>query len=252
MANKTPPQDESDAPPPAPAFTWTRDPLVLVSRRIRDLAFPGTLLLREPAAEDLKRWRDPNNRNSNVAEHKVRVLAGVTFLGAYTTAWSLRAVDGPGRAPRSAPPSDALSLVQPESRTAGGILSGGQFVDRESRKVDPAKVHAAWLRVFRWMETEDARTDGGEADALRLRLFARDDGHEGPELALVRLSEVLRQSTEAGRAAYASVVNSFRWHKDGRHLGALHDYAVREPAAWPLVMGIRERLGRAPALAPTG
>lgn len=251
MAPKTAAQDDAHDAPPAPSFAWTRDPVVLVSRRIRDLAFPGALLVRDPTPADLARWRDVNSRTSNVAEHKVRVLAGVTFLGAYTTAWSLRAVPGPGQAPRSAPAPDTLAVVQPDSRTAAGILMGAQFQDRETRRVDPAKVHAAWLRVFRWMETEDARTDlpaGG--DGLRVRLFTPADGHDAPEMAIMRLSEVLRVTTEAGRHAYPVVVNACRWHKDGNHLGALHDYAVREPAAWPLVTEVRARLARAPGLAP--
>lgn len=252
MATKTAAPDDADAPlPPAPSFAWTRDPLVLVSRRIRDIAFPGALLVRDPTPADLARWRDPNSRTSNVAEHKVRVLAGVTFLGAYTSAWALRAVPGPGQAPRSAPAPDSLLIVQPDSRTAAGILSGGQFMDRDSRRVDPAKVHAAWLRVFRWMETEDARTDlpAGD-DGLRLRLFSPADGHDAPEMAIMRLSEVLTMTTEAGRHAFPATMNACRWHKDGPNLGALHDYAVRTPASWPLVTEIRARLAKAPGLAP--
>lgn len=237
-------QAEADARSP---FEWTRDPLVLVSRRIRDLSFPGALLLRDPTEADLRRWRDTNSRTNNVNEHKVRVLAGVTFLGALTTAWALRAVTGPGQAPRSAPADDALILVRPTS-SADGLLNGHQFVDRDTRKVVPRLVHEAWLRVMRWLEREDV--EGARERGERPLIFGAADGHDAPECMLVPLSEVLRQSTEAGRQAYPAVVNSFRWHKDGRHLGALHDYAVRDAAAWPLVDGMRQRLGKAPSLAP--
>lgn len=230
------------------SFEWTRDPLVLVSRRIRDLSFPGALLAREPSDVDLRRWADPNNRQNNVGEHKVRVLAGVTFLGALTSAWALRAVSGPGQAPRAAPADDAMVLVGPTS-SASGILAGHQFIDRETRAVVPALVHAAWLRVFRWLERVDV--EGAQERGDRPLLFGQADGYEAPECFLVHLSEVLRQSTERGRWAYPAVTGSFRWHKDGRHLGALHDYAVREPAAWPLVTEIRARLGKAPSLAPS-
>lgn len=230
------------------SFEWTRDPLVLVSRRIRDIAFPGALLLRDPTEEDLRRWRDPNSRNSGASEHKVRVLAGVTFLGALTSAWALRAVSGPGQAPRGAPADDAMILVQPTS-SASGVLGGHQFIDRETRAVVPQRVHEAWLRVFRWLKQEDLRSAEERGD--RPLLFCPADGFDVPEVMLVRLSEVLRHTSEDGRMAYPAVTNSLRWHKDGRHLGALHDYAVREPAAWPLVTEIRARLGKAQSLAPT-
>ena len=240
----------SDAPDAPPSFEWDNDPTVVVSRRPRNVAFPGGLIFREPTAGDLKAWRDPNARNA-ATEHKLTLGAGVNFLGALTSAWSLRGVPGPGQAPRSAPPDTELMIINPET-TASAMLRGPGFIDRDSRRVVPARVHAALLRVLNWLKDEEKylmRERG-----VKPHLFTADDGFdpEGPEVAVMPLSEVFGQRTDRGRYAYTAAKAGIKWCKSGAHLGALHDYACREPAAWLLAQDARERLGRAPSLVGVG
>ena len=132
------------------------------------------------------------------------------------------------------------------------MLRGPAFVDRETRRVVPARVHAALLRVVEWLRNEERHLQ--DTKGVQPLLFTADDGFdpEGPEVAVMPLSEVFAQRTDRGRYAYAAAQAGIRWAKSGSHLGALHDYACREPAAWLLAQGARERLGRAPSLAGPG
>jgi hypothetical protein len=246
-AQSDPAREPADIPA---SFEWTRDPVVLVSRRPRNIAFPGGLIHREPTAADLKAWRDPNARNV-ISEHKLTLWAGVNFLGALTSAWALRSVPGPGQAPRS-PPADGDMMVVTPDTTASALLRGPAFVDRETRRVVPARVHAALLRVVEWLRGEEKHLE--RERGVQPLLFTADDGFdpEGPEVALLPLSEVFSQRTDRGRYAYAAAKAGIKWAKSGAHLGALHDYACRDPSAWLLAQDARERLGRAPSLAGTG
>jgi len=245
----TPQSEPAREPADIPAsFDWDRDPVVLVSRRPRNVAFPGGLIHRDPSAADLKAWRDPTARNV-ANEHKLNIGAGVNFLGALTSAWALRGVPGPGQAPRSAPPDTDLMIVNPDT-TASAMLRGPAFVDRETRRVVPARVHAALMRVLDWLKGEEAHLQ--KERGILPQLFTADDGFdpEGPEFAVMPLSEVFSQRTDRGRYAYAAAKAGIKWAKSGSHLGALHDYACRDVTAFLLAMDARERLGRAPSLAP--
>lgn len=241
----TKPPAASPSDQPAASFEWTRDPVVAVSKRTRNLTFPSSLLLREPTDAERARWKDGDRRDP-VPTSTFTLYAGVTFLGAMTSVFALRDVAGPGQAPRAAPPESAMLIVAPTGN-AGGVFTSGPFTDRETRKVVPALVHAAWMRVMRWLEADDKVTAEKRTSGLPL-LFTAGDGYDAPEVAVLRLSEALTQRTDAGRLAYPAITSSIKWAKDGGHLGALHDYAVREVAAWPLVGDIRARVGRVPSL----
>ena len=244
-APSDPARDAADAPV---SFEWTRDPTVIVSRRPRNVAFPGGLIHREPTPKDVAAWRNVDARNA-ATEHKLVLGAGVNFLGALTSSWALRAVNGPGQAPRSAPPDGDIMLVTPET-TASALLRGPAFVDRDTRRVVPGRVHAALMRVVEWLRNEEKHLER-ERGILPL-LFTAEDGFdpEGPEVAVMPLSELLCQRSDRGRYAYSAAKAGIKWAKNGAHLGALHDYACREPAAWLLAQDARDRLGRAPSLAP--
>lgn len=234
----------TDSPP---YFGWDADPVVVVSRRPRVVSFPGILLEREPTASDLKMLRNGQNR-SMPGEQRLTISGGVTFLGAHTTAFALRAVPGPGQAPRGAPPEGDLRIVVPETTASNDLQRGVRVVDRESRRVVPARVHEALLRVLDWLrrEEEHLRDEKG----VQPILFTADDGFdpEGPEVAVMPLSEVFEQRTDRGRHAYAATQKNIAWAKNGTHLGALHDYAVRNPGGWLLAQEARARVQRAPGL----
>lgn len=239
----------SDTPAAPPSFAWDRDPVVVVSRRPRNVAFPGGLVHRDPTPAEIKAWRDPTSRGA--AEHRLTLGAGVNFLGALTSSWALRGVPGPGQAPRSAPPEQDLMVITPDT-TASALLRGPGFIDRDSRRVVPALVHAALVRVLDWLRAEEKHLES--TSGIQPLLFTADDGFDpmGPEVAVMPLSEVFSQRTDRGRYAFAATLASLKWAKHGSHLGALHDYACRDPSAWNVTLGARERLGKAPSLAGVG
>jgi hypothetical protein len=51
-------QPEKTTDKPAPySPTWTADPWVVVSKRMRNIEFPAVLLTRDANAEEMERWR---------------------------------------------------------------------------------------------------------------------------------------------------------------------------------------------------
>ncbi len=118
----------------------------------------------------------------------------------------------------------------------------GDFADYARGRVGQGRVE--------WLRNEEKHLER-ERGILPL-LFTAEDGFdpEGPEVAVMPLSELLCQRSDRGRYAYSAAKAGIKWAKNGAHLGALHDYACREPAAWLLAQDARDRLGRAPSLAP--
>jgi hypothetical protein len=179
----------------------------------------------------------------------MRIEAGITFLGAFTTQWALQTVDTRDRGPKmSAPPLDACSLQWPAGTADNTIKTAGAFrCAGAPETVDPAKVSAAWRRVLDYLRAEETRIIE-ESGNPSLGLFTAVSGFDAPEIVVARLSEVLGQKTDAGQAGHQHLSNAIAWAKNGRHLGALHDYAVRTPGAWSIVESCRARAIRAPSL----
>jgi hypothetical protein len=241
MATKNPAELEFPVSP-----EWDRDPYVIASRRARNIAFPAILLLRDPTEEERAKWKDATGMERGDAT--MRIEAGVTFLGALTTQWMLQSADSHAKAPKSAPPADVCSLIWPAGTSDNTIKNAAAFrCTGAPESIDPAKVSAAWRRVLEYLRAEEARVierDGNPSGAL----FTAVSGFDAPEMVVCKLSEVLGQKSSAGQAGHQHLSNAIAWAKNGRHLGALHDYAVRTPGAWSIVESCRARAIRAPSL----
>lgn len=225
---------------------WDRDPYVIASRRARNIAFPSVLLLRDPNEAELAKWKDATGMERGDAT--MRIEAGITFLGALTTQWMLQNVTSNAKAPKAEPPLDACSLLWPAGTSDNTIKNAAAFRCKDAPEtIDPLKVSAAWRRVLGYLRAEETRIVE-ESGNPSLALFAPVSGFDAPELVVARLSEVLGQRTEAGQAGHQHLSNAIAWAKNGRHLGALHDYAVRTPGAWSIVESCRARGIRAPSL----
>jgi hypothetical protein len=227
---------------------WDADPVVLCSRRARIIPFPTVLLLREPTAADLQAINAPPELGRVRDESQMTVLAGVNFLGAFTTAWDplmFRAASAQA-APRSAPNTDHCILVAPYCRN-GDLSKRPGFFDRDTGRVRTEAVHAAWLRVLAWLRTREAAQVERDGQA-NVPLFVAEQGYDAPEFVQCRLSEVLTQRSESGQHAFQHAQGAVLHSKDGAHLGALHDYAVRTPTGWTLATACRQRAMAAPNL----
>lgn len=241
------PASDLDFPAAVPA-EWDRDPYVIASRRARNIAFPAVLLLRPATETELTKWRSVDSTGMDRSDASMRIEAGITFLGALTTQWALQSVDNQAKAPKNPPPLDVCSLLWPSGTADNTIKNAAAFRCAGALEaVDPAKVTAAWLRVLSYLREQETRVCD-ESGTPSLALFTPVSGFDAPEMVVARLSEVLRQKTEEGQAGHQHLSNAIAWAKNGRHLGALHDYAVRTPGAWSIVESCRARAIRAPSL----
>lgn len=224
---------------------WDPDPVVVVSRRNRILHYPGALLRGDVSAEQRARWFAMPDEFAaaspallrNQDPRDLELNYGVTFLGTFTSCWKYRAADD-RNIPRSAPPEGDRVLVEPASRHGRPLMTTAAFRDPDTGDRIPALVAAAWARVLAHL-----RDERGEAH----RLFVPGEAYDAPEIAVLPLSEVLRQTTEAGRLAYPTVLDAAERCKDLAHLGALHDYAVRERSAAAITAACRRRAQAVPA-----
>ena len=226
---------------------WDRDPIVVASRRARVLYFPAKLLLAEVTEVDLAKWSHKDSTGMERGDASVRIEAGVTFIGAFTTQWALRTVTSTAQAPKSSPPFDACTLLWPSSTTDNTIKKAAAFRVPGTSDVSPAAVNAGWLRVFAYLRKQEERVLA-DTGAPSLALFTALDGFDAPEVIVTRLSDILGQRTEAGQHAHPHLANAIAYSKNGRHLGALHDYAVRHPGAWSIVESCRAQAVRCPGL----
>lgn len=225
--------------PPADPFAWDPDPLVLVSRRHRSLTFPAALLRGEMSDDAVRRYLEPPKDPGAVGmreEKTLGLLAGVNFLGTRTTSWALLRTQ-PQHAPTGGPDPNTMITVWPYC-TGHDVVSakGGPNWDREAGKVRPDGIRATLLRVLAFCRQYRP------ADAVDLWTTA--DGFDAPELSLLRLSEVFRQHTPAGRDAHVSVTAAIphlrRTDEVLPQLGALHDYAVRDRAGSGIMQACRQ------------
>lgn len=236
---------DTPASPVETAPLWDSNPLVLISKRNRNFYFPGSLLLKEPTQEDLAAWTSRESRSIDRDEKVVSILAGVTFLGCWTSCWELLGVPDPSSAPRAekgksaAPPHDKCVLVFPDSN-AGDAFERPQFRETYSRALIGSEVHKAWKRVFKYLKDRDSEAvKRGE-----LGLWTPVGGYDCPEVQILPLQDVLEARTEEGQKAIRYVLDAVKFHRNSAHLGALHDYAVRHPRAWDIVTAARVRHGK--------
>jgi len=221
----------------------TRDPwawqpaeqvMVLVSKRIRNVQFPRALLDKDATPEQMARWLARESTASERNEATMNILAGVTFLATWTSAWSYREATGVSQVPKGAPREQDMVLVTPP---ATSTLSGRDWKDRESGRPNPAVQHAAWRRVVAYLKARgEALREAGDFD-----MWSPDDGAEGPEVMLLPLADMLNRKTDAGRQAEAATLAAIPWCRESAHLGALHDYAARSPGSWNIATACRAR-----------
>ena len=246
-----------DPSPVAPAG-WDRDPLVAVSRRTRNIAFPSALLMRAPTDADADAWETPQGEHfaaqyNAISRRNDRVLtleAGVTFLGCYTTAWTLRAASAPSMVPKDPPSLDSCILVSPGSSARDIVLgTRSPFMDHGAKRIDARLVRLAWERVLAYLRASEDRAHARDPSAQRL--FTTDDGFDHPEVVVCKLSDLLGLLTPEARAVHPYMTEAIPWAKNPEHLGALHDYAVRLHGGWVVATECRKRAQSAPALATT-
>lgn len=245
------PQTAKSEPEPTPPFVlkWDPDPEVVCSRRTRDLSVPAALLMREPTEKELAAWADPQDM-SMVARVTVRLNAGANFLGAGVTQWLYRGLTSYAQV-KGTPGPEAVVTLWPKSSEDNTIANAPRFKGHESNAVDPSKVRAAWGRVLAYLRRQEEvalERDG----VAPVTLFSPLAGFDAPELVTCRVSELFRMSTAEGQQAQPHVMNSIKWAKDGRHLGALHDYALRHPGGGggAIATACAQRLQGAPGLGP--
>lgn len=244
MSTEGPMKDER------PTFAWEADPVVLVSARTRNVAFPQQTILRDFSEEQVRKMAVLPGRD--LIEKTLTIFGGVTFLGNLTTTWSLMTVTSPSHAPTDAPPPDVCRVVAPMSSLSSDAFKHAVFVDKaDPGKPIPALVAAGWRRVLTYLRTQEMVLSEQDVPPSCL-LFTRQDGAIAPELLVCRLSEVLSQNTAEGRAGYSYINRNIRHMKNAAHLGALHDYAVRNYSAWSIVEDCRRRAQQAGGATFTG
>ena len=221
-----------------PRDPWAWQPAeqvaVLVSKRMRNVQFPRVLLDKAATPEQMARWLAPESTAGERNETTLNILAGVTFLATWTSAWAYREAAGPSQVPKGAPREADMTLVTPP---ATATLSGRDWKDRESGRPNPAVQHAAWLRIVGYLRARgEALREAGDFD-----MWSPDDGAEGPEVMLLPLADMLTRRTDLGRQAEAATLAAIPWCRESAHLGALHDYAARHPVSWNIATACRAR-----------
>ena len=208
--------------------------MVLVSKRTRNVQFPRALLDKDAAPEQMAKWLAPASTAGERNEATLNILAGVTFLAAWTSAWAYREAGGPNAVPKGAPRETDMVLVTPP---ATATLSGRDWKDRESGRPNPVVQHAAWRRIVAYLKARgEALREAGDFD-----MWTADDGAEGPEVMLLPLGDMLTRRNDAGRQAEAATLAAIPWCRESAHLGALHDYAARSAGSWNIATACRAR-----------
>lgn len=231
-AKSDPADDRPVAPtPPTDPFAWDPDPLVVVSRRGRIVMFPADLLREEPSDEQVKSWTTWKETRAEERDEKQLVFhPGVNFVACRTSAFHyLHHAANVVAGSTAPPPPDALRTVA-LATTGADLLAGPMSgnLDRDTGKVRPDRLRAAFERVLAFLQTHRAPRSPD--------LWNPPNGFDAPELMLLPLSEVLTGKTEQGQQAkniVETTLQSFRRTNDAALIvGALHDYAIRSrPAA---------------------
>ena len=249
MSSQTQKHEAAEATPPDPfRLEWDPNPWVVCSRRSRSITVPASLLMRDPSEKERAEWAAPSGM-ALAATVTVTVNAGATFLGAGVTQWLFSNITSHTQVPKGAPPEGALSVLWPKSSEDNTIKTAPRFKGRDSQVVDPEKVCAAWRRVLDFLRANEARVLDQSGHAP-MTLFTPVGGFDAPELVVCRVADLFSMRSEAGQHAQPHVMTSIEWAKDGRHLGALHDYAIRHPGGHVIATACQQRLQRAPGLGP--
>ncbi len=235
--------------PPAPfRLAWDPDPLVVCSRRTRNLSVPSVLLIRDATQKELAEWANPTGM-SLPSRVTITLNAGATFLGAAVSMWHFRALQSANQVPKGPPPDGALAVLWMKSSEDNMIKTAPRFKGGDTQDLDPAKVCAAWCRVMEHMHNDERRAleQNGHAPVT---LFTPQNGFDAPEVVVCRVSSLFTMQSVEGQHAQPHVMSSIKYMKDGRHLGALHDYAIRHPGGNVIAMECQKRLLHAPGLGP--
>ena len=244
---------------------WTADPWVCVSKRMRNVEFPAVLLAREATSEEMARWlKDPQEKHRNpdakvvnfirVPSFTVTLCAGVTILGALTTQWRYLDIPTMAQRPNDPPSVDECAIVWPVSNATQQIRDDAHFKARDAdghpnfERIDPSRVSDMWRRVLAYLEAQE-RALVEDGTFLAAPLFTTQRGFDAPELTVGRLGDFLAQKGEAAHKAYPYLAANYKGCRDGRHMGAFHDYCVRNPRGWDFVFKAREVLHMRPGLA---
>lgn len=232
-------QQQQEALTPA----WDPNPLVVVSRRTRNLVFPAAVLQREPTKEDMIKWYGPTSKAEDRDDKIVTVQAGITFLGTLTTAWTLKEITKSSDAPKDdkgrplAPAPQTTLQVSPEN-TARNIFALPMFRDKATQALLCGEVSKAWMRVFKHLQARDEDL----VLAGQLGLFTTSGGFDAPEIMLLPLRDVLEHKTDLGQQGFGMTLNAIPTHRNATHLGALHDHACHYPQSWQIVEAARRRV----------
>lgn len=212
----------ADELPPDP-FAWQPDPVVVVSRRNRVLAYPADLVKGDPTPEQVKRWTNPEARAEHRNDKMLALIAGVNFIGCRTSSWAYLHTQQ-GQQPQGPPQDSQQVLVWPQMSQHADISnprSGN--VDRETGRLRPDKVQAIVMRILDYIQAR-----------VQPDLWTTPDGYDAPELMMMPLSQVLQQKGDAGQQAHEVAHKAISGQYLRRMpievmtpLGALHDYAMR-------------------------
>ncbi len=136
-ATKTP----ADELPPDP-FAWQPDPVVVVSRRNRVLAYPADLIKGDPTPEQVRRWTNPEARAEHRNDKMLALIAGVNFIGCRTSSWAYLHTQQ-GQQPQGPPQDSQQVLVWPQMSQHADISNP------RSGNVDPRLAGSAPTRSAR-------------------------------------------------------------------------------------------------------
>jgi hypothetical protein len=230
-AEKTDPTNDHVDP-----FAWDPDPQVLVARRGRILYFPSVLAQRALKDAEVAALRKRQADAALMVDPQFAVRPGVNFLGTWCTSWAdLRTT--PGHASKGPNPSAPLGLLEPYCK-ARHLIDVPANKDPATGRLLPTKAREAFHRILDHHRTEHKDGVAGALDPWTAR-----NGFDGPDLAVLRLSEIFSQRTEAGQQAHAAILSAIphlrRTTLDMEHIGALHDYAVRHPGGRAILEACR-------------
>jgi hypothetical protein len=221
---------------PVDPFAWDPDPQVLVARRGRILYFPSVLAQRALKDTEVAALRKRQADAALMVDPQFAVRPGVNFLGTWYTSWAdLRTT--PGHASKGPNPSAPLGLLEPYCK-ARHLIDVPANRDPATGRLLPTKARAAFHRIVEHHRAEHKDGVAGALDPWTAR-----SGFDGPDLAVLRLSEIFSQRTEAGQQAHAAILSAIphlrRTTLDMEHIGALHDYSMRHAGGQAIMAACR-------------
>ena len=191
--------------PAAPSYEFDRDnPWVVVSQRNFCFSIPSETLGGEGGKKGRRLW-------TNI---------GAGFLCADVTSWNWRSWNtlATSDPPRVMPDAMRVKVALRCDETA--LTSSPSFLVDD--KPNYPAVESTLLGAFRSIGW--GRTSAKDSEITAARFVSRR-GCATPEIVVIRARDIFEESEEA-RNARAILENVIPYAKDGKHLGALHDFAV--------------------------